>query len=194
MICVWLIWFFSDGIGKPKKPPCVSCHHMGAECVLAKSRRGTKSRAGQQPSSRSLQDSEPPTFHGGVSAPLVQVDPSEKEPSAPDYSSDDDGYGNNVTVEDLCVELRNPSDALHILARSDETRSNLPTIGNCPSGGRISGDRTHSSPQSSKGTAASLESDQVSGTDKHVTTALDDYELVKRGLLIPSILPELLNT
>lgn len=73
--------------------------------------------------------------------------------------------------EELYAELRNPSDALHILAQSEETR--VP-------------DSQHSSKTLNR-TSSSSSSQPREGT------ILDDYELVKTGVVQLSSLPELLH-
>lgn len=68
--------------------------------------------------------------------------------------------------EELCAELRNPSDALHILAQSNETGA---------SGSRNLSGTLNREP-----------------SQRHEGTALEDYELVKTGVVQLSSLPELL--
>ncbi|KAL2821224.1 hypothetical protein BJX63DRAFT_418228 [Aspergillus granulosus] len=145
-----------DGIGEPKKPPCVACHESGSECILAKSCRGGNFRH-SRPAPRGdaiYTDNSDPTQSNSI------PDPSRQE------SFDDEGsVARDESGDVLAMELRNPSDALQILALS----------GNQPQARRS----TTTSPHGT--------------TDTPVpATIFDDYELVQRGLLPPGIVPELL--
>lgn len=152
------------GVGEPKKPPCVACYESGSECILAKSRRGgnfrhyrrlprTNSVAGQSDNTPGLPSGEPSNDEGRTSR---------------DGSSDV-----------LTMELRNPSDALQILALSSDPPQECQNI---------NGPRTTD-------TALRGRSNASHGAENHthsIHTAFDDYELVLKGVLRPGLVSELL--
>lgn len=119
-------------------------------------------------------------------------------PSTYDSEIDHDGEEERTTDDSLRMELRNPSDALQILAHSSVSSSNRPPSRHRRQHGHSS---TANAPTISSvpGPSSSIENvAAVShiGQDRNCrrpsTTALDNYELVQRGLLHPSVLPELL--
>lgn len=165
----------SDGIGEPKKPPCVACYESGKECILTKSRRGGNFRHFRAGSRL------------GTAAPdnTILTQPDKVFGPQRDVSSDDE----RSTARDdsggvLAMELRNPSDALHILALSgDQPRARHSRTS--PNGAVVP------IVQGSTTTAAN----QPLESQHHVhpvCTVFDDYELVQRGLLRPSLVSELL--
>lgn len=193
----------SDGVGEPKKPPCVSCHNSGSQCVLVESRRGNNfrsNRAGQgatHSSERSI--STQGKARGAFAAPSISED-DEATPSTDTSQMDNNEYAERATDDSLRMELRNPADALQILARSSDASSNRTSSHGRHQRGRGSpaNTTTNSSiarPSSSIDSALAM---SEGGHDQHrgrpPTTALDDYDLVQRGLLHPSVLPELLLT
>jgi hypothetical protein len=100
-----------DGVGEPKRPPCVSCHHSGSNCVLAGSSRGGNFRF-YKLNRGSGNSSAVTRSHDCPSEGPEQVTTPLSHESA-DQTYDDGRNG------DLDVQLRNPSDALHILAHTD---------------------------------------------------------------------------
>lgn len=108
------------------------------------------------------------------------------------------GYEERTADDSLHMELRNPSDALQILARSSDVSSNRPSshhrrqqehvyAADAPTSRPMPG------PSSSVDSVAAMSHvDQDRSDSRPPTTALDTYELVQRGLLHPSVLPELL--
>ncbi|KAK2468991.1 hypothetical protein H9L39_19385 [Fusarium oxysporum f. sp. albedinis] len=167
---------FSDGVGVPKKPPCVACHHSGSECVLAVSRRGRQATSGVAVGSDNIT----------IDQRSESLDAITVSPQAPDYPSDAEmqEYATDEPPEPLRMALRNPSDALQILAYSQDnspvsTRSL--SIAYSDATGRLALQATspaHSTTHGNRPTPSFI---------------LDNYELVQRGLLHPSILPELLH-
>lgn len=101
--------------------------------------------------------------------------------------------------EDLRMELRNPSDALHILARSGESSSQKdpsarPSASEIQSKGNRPGHASGSGPaHPASGTHAAGQGASDPNYEIPSNMVLDDYELVRRGLLHPSVLPELLH-
>jgi hypothetical protein len=83
------------------------------------------------------------------------------------------------------MDLRNPSDALQILALSDQARS-----ANHGLARSSTSDQVHRAPQG-KQLSSSF---QLELPGHHqVPSILDDYELTQRGLLGPSLVTELLH-
>lgn len=111
---------------------------------------------------------------------------------------DQDDYEERTKDESLRMELRNPSDALQILARSRDASSNKPSSHRWRQRGQDSAETAHtnsSKPGSSSSTDNAVRMSNVTQDWNHggqPTVAIDNYDLVKRGLLHPSILPELL--
>lgn len=191
----------SDGVGEPKKPPCVSCHDSGSQCVLVESRRGGNFRS-SRPGQGATHSSQRSTRSQGNARGVVAVpsisEHDEATPSTYDSEMDHDGDEERTTDDSLRMELRNPSDALQILARSSVVSSNR------PSGHHRRQHRHSSAAEAPTITSMPRPSSSfqnipaVSHVDQHrncglpPTTALDNYELVQRGLLHPSVLPELL--
>lgn len=191
----------SDGVGEPKKPPCVSCHDSGSQCVLVESRRGgnfRSNRPGQgvtRSSRRPIRSQD--NVRGAIAVPSIS-EHDDATPSTNDSEMDYDGYEDRTADDSLRMELRNPSDALQILAHSSVASSNRPSNHHR----RLHGH----SPTADAPTISSMSGPSVSignvaainhlGQDRNrglpSTTALDNYELVQRGLLHPSVLPELL--
>ncbi|OBS16019.1 hypothetical protein FPOA_13222 [Fusarium poae] len=147
-----------DGVGVPKKPPCVSCHHSGSGCVLAVSRRGRQTKRGSV-----------------FGSDHTTVSPRKAEMQ--EYATDE-------PPEPLRMTLRNPSDALQILAHSQD---NLPVA--TPSPSMAYSDATgRLVAQAASPTHSTTRSNRLAPS-----STLDNYELVQRGLLHPSIFPELLH-
>lgn len=197
----------SDGVGEPKKPPCESCHRSNSECVLVHSRRGLSGRKRKTPpitmnpatdAEHSLQSctsvanaDDPPSSVPG----LGPHTPSDYCPGSHDESNRSNS--NNDDVDDLHMELRNPSDALQILSQ----------VRDSPQGTRT-GEHQWPTPDARFSEAGTPQARSVLGsvTSTHFgnhgaasgdaepsTTVLDDYELVQRGLLHPAVVPELLH-
>ncbi|RFN54478.1 alpha-ketoglutarate-dependent 2,4-dichlorophenoxyacetate dioxygenase [Fusarium flagelliforme] len=167
---------YSDGVGVPKKPPCVSCHHSGSKCVLAVSRRGRHATSGVAVGSDHITIAQ-----RGESLDAITVSPQTR-----DYPSDAEmqEYTADGPPEPLPMALRNPSDALQILAYSqDDKPVSARSLSTAYS------DTTGRLPPHATSPAHSTTS--VNGTTP--SFILDDYELVQRGLIHPSILPELLH-
>ncbi|KAL4920402.1 hypothetical protein BDW62DRAFT_199113 [Aspergillus aurantiobrunneus] len=172
-----------DKIGEPKKAPCASCHDSGSDCILTRSRRGGNFRHHRTGSGvkDSISGKRP-----GTSGPSVGWPGYISSPTV--HSSGHEEAGEEA--EDvLIMELRNPSDALHILALSGEIQS--------PNSqrGRSS---TVTSPRDGLncvmqdiGVPASNEPRTL--PSKPATTVFDDYELAQRGLLGPSLVYELIH-
>lgn len=198
MIQCGLYFPCSDGIGESKKPPCVSCHDSGSQCVLVESRRGgnfRSSRPGQGAArSSNYAISTPDKAHGASDVPSIWEHDNVTPSTYDSVMGDDD-----QTTDSLRMELRNPSDALQILAHSSDASSKGPSS-------RYWRQRGHNSPANSPTTSSMPGSSSPinnTTTASHIgqdrdysrppTTALDNYDLVQRGLLHPSVLPELLH-
>ncbi|OJD32323.1 alpha-ketoglutarate-dependent-dichlorophenoxyacetate dioxygenase [Diplodia corticola] len=161
---------YKDSVGEPKRPPCVSCNVAGSECVLVKSKRGGNFRSNRRRKETVASAVAPTNEAPGAISTSSTRGIDDGAPSE-DLSEGADGeHGEQMIDESLHMKLTNPSDALHILALSGETSSSLPVGSMTPANRTQHPDERDSS-----------------------TTVLDDYELVQRGLLHPSVLPELLH-
>ncbi|EMT62979.1 C6 transcription factor [Fusarium oxysporum II5] len=195
---------YLDGVGEPGKPPCVYCHETGTQCVLAESNRGrgVRSRRQTRQTASSLRGST--TFQQAASEshstsyPSYNGDESAVISNSTDENDDAD-YTQENTENGMRMELRNPSDALQILAHSNELESS-------PSGSVVAdtdtvniNSPTHTStqpPPFKKGPGSTPARRQGSPSDsrsKPSFTVLDNYELIQRGILHPALLPELLH-
>ncbi|CAK7213008.1 hypothetical protein SEUCBS140593_001700 [Sporothrix eucalyptigena] len=118
---------------------CFECRRAGDVCVLAESRRGGDySRFRRNDKQKQMQASTTPSSIDGLHpSPTSQDDPDAMAVAHPADSTNKDG--DEVPVDPVYAELRNPRDALDILARlaADETAS--PTVS------------THSYPQQNHG-------------------------------------------
>lgn len=151
----------SGGIGEPKKIPCVSCFESDSECVLAESRRGGNFRRYEpikKPASRHR------ASRRASGAPLKTNRPAEKE-----VDRSLDGLNEDAVDEQLASELRNPSDALQILAQSEKYEA--------------SGSSALTSEEESDGI--------LHGPSNAIS--VDEYELVQRGLIHHNNISELLH-
>lgn len=192
----------SDGVGEPKKPPCVSCHDSGSQCVLVESRRGgnfRSSRPGQggtHSSKRTISTQD--NARGAFAVPSIS-EHDDATPSTYDSEMDHDAYEERTADDSLRMELRNPSDALQILAHSSDASSKRPSshhrherghrsVANAPTNFSVPGP---SSPIENAAATSHIGQDRSYG--RSPTTAADNYDLVQRGLLHPSVLPELLH-
>ncbi|KAL7947113.1 hypothetical protein V8C42DRAFT_352495 [Trichoderma barbatum] len=149
------------GIGEPRKIPCVSCFESDSECVLAESRRGGNFRR-YEPSKKPATDSR--TSSRTTSAKLRTAKSIEKVPGLNlDVLNDD------AIDEQLAAELRNPSDALHILAQSEKSEGS--------------------------GSSALPSEEERDAPLRGPSSAVfvDEYELVQRGLVQHSNISELLH-
>ncbi|KAF3056970.1 hypothetical protein CFAM422_012566 [Trichoderma lentiforme] len=146
------------GIGEPRKIPCVSCFESDSECVLAESRRGGNFRT-YEPTKKSTRS------HKASQRTSPRITRStEKE-----VDRSLDGLNEDVIDEQLASELRNPSDALHILAQSEKSKaSGSPVLPN------------------------EEEHDGLLRGPSNVVS-VDEYELVQRGLVNHSNISELLH-
>ncbi|GAT22342.1 C6 transcription factor [Aspergillus luchuensis] len=112
-----------DTIGEPGKAPCVFRHDTKSQCVLIKSRRGGNFRQHQHKSGTSRRQKTPlPTNSGDSNGP--DVEPANSVSDVTESSSNgEDSVGRQNPGDVLAMELRNPSDALQILAMSGQVRS-----------------------------------------------------------------------
>ena len=161
-----------DSSGR-KEPPCRSCHLSGNDCVLVQSRRGQRRDKTTQNTHANALDISKALVHEDESAPTSprpsstllateQSDVCARNPPEP--------LGTNKEID---IELRNPSDALEILARSD---------------GRSLLASTHSLANDATPSAPSI---RATGNK---STTLDEFELLTTGVLQISVILELLQT
>ncbi|RDK38768.1 hypothetical protein M752DRAFT_306776 [Aspergillus phoenicis ATCC 13157] len=180
-----------DSIGESSKPPCASCHDTKSQCILIKSRRGGNFR--QHPSKSSTlrrKKTSLPTNTGDSNGPGVE--PASTMSDVTECSSDDEGSVGRQNPRDLlAMELRNPSDALQILALSGQSQSENQAQAQ-PTNITNSNEQLYTEAESA---SASLinGSGGLRGHQTCPTAIFDDYELVKRGLLRPSLVFELLH-
>lgn len=168
----------------------MSCHNSGSECVLTQSRRGGNFRHYRRRSKT------PPGLKPSMRVNLTGSSVSSLEPtdnaSRPlgYFSGDEDSVAEQETGDVLAMDLRNPSDALQILARSGETHSSNQPLNQSSFVTNSNG--TTDSPPQDIGPAVSNLANASQDHRRPATTAFDDYELVQRGLLRPGQIPELL--
>ena len=153
----------------------MSCHDSGSECVLTKSRRGGNFRYYRTGPRMADADSvEAARTHSDHISSSQEAESPVNEGSV---VRDDSG-------DLLAMELRNPSDALQILAFSGDQpparhSTTSPNAATNP-GMQGSTETILSQPHRTRFHAQST------------STIFDDYELVQRGLLRPSLVSELL--
>lgn len=159
-----------SGTGERKEPPCKSCLISGTDCVLVHSRRGQtfKSRRLQtkiaQSSTRSAHEPE------SLADPTTCLTNARENASAMGSAKGD--FSPTATEDEAAIALRNPSDALEILARSGD-------------GLRV---RDGCLPASCHPTSAS---DGKGIPEKPLI--FDEYELLRTGVLQASTVSELLQ-
>ncbi|KAL4938809.1 hypothetical protein BDV06DRAFT_200122 [Aspergillus oleicola] len=180
-----------DKIGEPKKAPCASCHESGSECILTKSRRGGNFRH-HRPGSASKTATPGREDQRSRAETAVYSPAPASESTNESWSDDRDSDGGEDSGNVLNMELRNPSDALHILALSGEKKSTSGSRGESTRGERhgSSIDYAHQGHEGTNVMQAGETQEQQPW--KSATTIFDDYELVQRGLLRPSLVFELL--
>ncbi|CAH0016677.1 unnamed protein product, partial [Clonostachys rhizophaga] len=203
----------ADGVGEPKRPPCESCHRTRSECILVESRRGAA--ASHRTRQHTLQTS--PLYHGresiennsGDAGPFEGSSPNAPGPGLTSPSnncsamSEDFESRETVEADSLHMEIRNPSDALQILAsardnpdgkgRSEKQWHKVDA--SAPSNSSISQKQIHS-PFTTAFAGSRNRIDPRGNAQENgeaSTVLLEDYELVQQGLLHPSVLPELLH-
>lgn len=147
----------------------MSCYQSGNECILStKSRRGGNFRQ----------------FRGGPEtepAESTYISGQQGGESPEQEESEENGHSSDV----LSMDLRNPSDALQILALSGDQpqRRQSTSISNEPADPGM---------QDSSSAPTSCEPHQSHYKSQTTASIFDDYELVQRGLLRPSVVSELL--
>ncbi|GKZ35750.1 hypothetical protein AbraIFM66950_006503 [Aspergillus brasiliensis] len=106
-------------------------------------------------------------------------------------SSDGEGSVARQDSRDvLAMELRNPSDALQILALSGQDRSESQPQAQF---NRANTNEQWDSTAQSTSASVTNHSKEPQGYERPSTTPFDDYELVQRGMLSPSLVFELLS-
>lgn len=181
----------SDGIGEPKKVPCVSCHLSGSECILADSRRGGSFRHKRLQKSGNLETSTSSLKKTSTAKEGSADASSDGQESRQSPSNDVDSDLEQGPRDVLSMELRNPSDALQILARSGETQMSS------PSPAQISHIQNSNNIQNGiprNGSVSSMRVTEAQQCTQIIPAFFEDYELVRTGLLRPSIVSELLFT
>lgn len=177
------------------KAPCASCHVSGSDCVLIKSRRGGNFRRRQKSGVTSSNATPTPTAAATATKTREIFDPpvgrSCGTSSAAECPSDGEDSAAEESGDVLNMELRNPSDALQILALSGENQRSeprqLPGVSGSISDSNMSGSGCRG--LNPVGYTRSADTHQSKGP----TTIFDDYELVQRGLIRPGVVYELLH-
>lgn len=168
----------------------MSCHISGSECILAESRRGGNFRHKRATSTAGILETSLPSLRRS-SAPeevLLSTSCQVLEPSQCP-SNDGESGAEQGSGDVLAMELRNPSDALQILARSGETQNS----GQLPAqASNIRNAKNVQDGLSRDGLRSSLRAIDSQLSNKTTPTFFEDYELVQRGLLRPSLVSELL--
>ncbi|GLB17404.1 hypothetical protein AtubIFM61612_007272 [Aspergillus tubingensis] len=168
------------------KAPCVFCHDTKSQCVLIKSRRGGNFRQHQHKSGTSRRQKTPlPTNSGESNGPDVESANSVSDVTG--CSSDGEGsVGRQNPGDVLAMELRNPSDALQILAMSDQVRSGSRLQAQFISTANL-GEQLDAAAHRTSASDTNQSPDSQCH-QRPSATIFDDYELVKRGVLRPSLL------
>jgi hypothetical protein len=181
----------SDSIGEPKKAPCVSCHFSGSECIVADSRRGGNFRHKRATLTAGNLETLSPSLRRTVpeNVPLDKSCNVAEPSNSPlnDVVSTAEQESGDV----LAMELRNPSDALQILARSGETQTSDQSPAQASN---IQNSKVISDTLPRDGSAPLMRANEVQHRSRTRPAFFDDYELVQRGLLRPSLVSELLST
>lgn len=168
----------------------MSCHNSGSECVLTESRRGGNFRH-YRPGPKAPPGLKPSMRVNFTGSSVSSLEPTDNASRPLEYSSgDDDSVAEQESGDVLAMDLRNPSDALQILARSGESHSSKQPLNQSSFVTNSNG--TTGSPAQEIGPAVSNLPNASQGHRRPAITAFDDYELVQRGLLRPGQIPELL--
>lgn len=139
----------------------MSCFESDSECVLAESRRGGNFRR--------YEPSKKPTKGRKVSERTSDALSRMTESIEREVDRNLDSLNKDTIDEQLASELRNPSDALHILAQSEKSESS-----------------------GSSALRSEEERDALLG-GLSTTVSLDEYELFQRGLVHHSNISDLLH-
>ena len=183
--------FISDGIGEPRKAPCVSCHISGSECILIDSRRGGNFRHKRSRTLGNLERSTPSLKKFSTSKETSGDESSNVHGPSQNLSHDIDSDLEQGSGDVLSMELRNPSDALQILARSGETQAPSPS----PARTALIQNATNIRNGFSRNRSTSLmQNIDAQQQPRAIPAFFEDYELVQRGLLRPSLVSKLLFT
>ena len=168
----------------------MACHHSGSECILVASRRGGPFRQQHQPGKRIPRPSVSSPFEVGDS----EYEMTGLEPFRPGDDRDQQASDGGVPME-----LRNPSDALQILARSGDTNSAEPLNHRAsPFNSQHSVSHNHTQEAGSNLERLSRGAPRTGyasseGRNQSTNKVLEEYELIKTGSLHPKLLPELLR-
>ncbi|KAH8815999.1 hypothetical protein F5884DRAFT_818169 [Xylogone sp. PMI_703] len=100
-----------NGIGELGRPPCFECFRIGTTCTLASSRRGGNYTHLRKQNEASM------TRKTAISGPALEAELS-LDADLEDSSSRTDSLSNGLSREPVCAELKNPFDALQILAKA----------------------------------------------------------------------------
>ncbi|ETS03605.1 hypothetical protein M419DRAFT_42274, partial [Trichoderma reesei RUT C-30] len=149
------------GIGEPRKASCVSCLQSNSQCVLAESRRGGNFRRYEPNKKHPAKNRKAPKRV--PDAPPMALESMEREPKR-----NGERLNGDAIVGQLVSELRNPSDALHILAQSEKGES------------------------AASSTLPEGEPNNLSNGPSNATF-LDEYKLVESGLIHRTAIFELLH-
>jgi hypothetical protein len=162
-----------DVLGGRKEPPCRTCHLSGNDCVLVQSKRGRR-RDKDTPTTldNAIDIPEPLVHENDSSATSVGLHStcSNAESSIPHAENSLSIFESGKEAE---VALKNPSDALAILARADERSS-------------VASNHSLAHDTASSGTS-------IRATE-NTSTTLEGFELLTSGALQMSLILELLQT
>ncbi|KXH42588.1 beta-xylosidase [Colletotrichum simmondsii] len=178
-----------EGVGEPMKPPCVFCYYSSSACVVSSSRRSRKTR----------RDHNIQAFHSSVEP---SPGPASPQSSACVLSTNEDSCDEDEVTgldDHNDMKLRNPSDALQILARSRNKASTRNPITHRPTS-----HHTDIMP-SAKPRENLVRLEEVNGSSSRIGTSppkcmtntmsgLDNFELIRRGVLRVEKAFELLDT
>ncbi|KAK1850354.1 alpha-ketoglutarate-dependent -dichlorophenoxyacetate [Colletotrichum chrysophilum] len=183
---------YNEGVGEPMKPPCVACYYSGSKCIIPDRGRSRK-YAVERADGASIQQAETPNPSPRLASSAVNDDGLIQRGQEGEEASDEDMHEVDENTE---MGLRNPSDALHILTRSDPATSG----GNRPRGGH----QYVLDPEDAAPGPVGSEADSAGGKGRHVAkprngslgerrSILDEYELTQIGVIHSDNVLELLT-
>lgn len=178
-------------VGEVGKTPCLDCYRTGHDCVLATSRRGGNYRK--------LRHFERSTTDNSSIGSLPRRREHELAAS-PQTAKENQTSSTFVDLgeeEPICGELRNPSDALQILAKATGCNQSPRHESSSPKTSRSSFGEAR---EASDCLAAQARASDHMGSygqspdeDRQRPQGIYDYELVAKGILQPRTIRELLQ-
>ncbi|KIX99568.1 uncharacterized protein Z520_05144 [Fonsecaea multimorphosa CBS 102226] len=183
-----------NSVGEVGKPPCLECYRVGYDCTLAASRRGGDYSLHR--TRRTRTDRLKSASYNIVGSPAQQDEETTAAPSGARETARPTA-SSNLEEEPIYAELRNPSDALQILAQArshsceenDEYEQQCPNLSSPLDGLRSNG--AHSPNANVQEIRPTVEHQMQ--RQPRAGTSIEVYRLVERGVLGPGDIKELIN-